>query len=67
MVQTYTESLPNDRNAPDSHSYSLYRILTLMTKTYKEALLKDGSAPDGHSYSLYRLLNLKVRPTRRLS
>jgi len=58
MVTTYTESLLNDENSLDSHSDSLYRILTLMA--YTEVLLKDGSALDDHSDSLYRISTLRL-------
>jgi len=60
-AKTYTEALLKNRSAPDDHSYSLYRVLTLKAKTYTEALLKDGSAPDSHSYSLYRALTLTAK------
>jgi len=34
MVATYTESLSNDKNAPDGHSDSLYLVLTLTAQAY---------------------------------
>jgi len=53
MAKTYMVALLKDGSAPDGHSYSLYRILTLTAKTYTEALLKDDKAPNSYSYCLY--------------
>jgi len=52
IAKTYTEALLKDKNTPNDHSYSLYRVLILTTKTYTEALLKDRSTPDGLSQSI---------------
>jgi len=62
MVQTYTESLLNDGNAHDGHSYRLYQVLTQNAWTYIGSLLNDGSASDSRSYILYPVLTLTTNP-----
>ena len=73
-MKVYTEVLLKSESVLDSHSDSLYRVLTLMAnfyglyqdltltaKAYTEVLLKSESVPDGHSDSLYRVLTLTAK------
>jgi len=58
MAQRYTESLLNNRSAPDGRSYSLYQVFILAAQTYTKLLLNDRSTHDGCSYSLDQVLTL---------
>jgi len=58
---TYMEAPLKDESTFDSHSDSLYQVLTLTAKTYTKALLKDRSTLDGPSDNLYRVLTLTAK------
>ena len=60
-AQAHTESLLNDGNTPDGHSYDLHRVLTLAAQTCTERLPKDGSAPCWPKSTLTTRKSVKLR------
>ena len=66
IVGHHSLSIPSIALHVHDTLYSLYQVLTLMTKTYTKALLKDKKTHGGHSISNTGSSPWRLRPTRRL-